>query len=330
MLKTKKRTLFKRRKTMKTNRRRKSVRNRNIIRNRNRKSIRNKNRKMMGGGEGDEDEKVGSSVEVVEDEKVAASAADNKGVESNECSICLSTEAELADLRRPLLKMQHVLDENYSAEAEAALQQNSPHYICNRCFDNMKRRGKDFCPLCKRKVETVINENPIKEPVNIKELMIDHLEQMPPPPRKSWVPSAWQRYVNEYGSDFHQRFYDQLSRQFGEPQLRDMFNHVMDYRTFMTLSSGEQRPTQIIFENLTDNFQKFCIHTQHKPKPVGCNKIINNRKTSFLAYILVIEVIMGQNVVNQAGEVKPNYFERTEVGYFKRIEDLFGWVNVYE
>jgi hypothetical protein len=214
------------------------------------------------------------------------------GGTEGECPVCLE--------HKPLLKMQHSLDDEHpTAESESAIN----HEMCQDCFMRLNPKN---CPLCRRHVEGLINTDdnrvvwpvPPRGPPNITGLMTELLSQMPPIPAnlRSWTFRAWSSNININSSPFYQQFYDELS-QLPPDQLTVMYKNVFKY-------------DRLIVKDLVVNFQNF--YARHKP--VGSAKIVNIIKLknidqikSFLAYILVVEVSVGQD------------------NYFNRIADLFGW-----
>lgn len=214
------------------------------------------------------------------------------GGAEGECPVCLE--------HKQLLKMQHSLDDAHpTAESESAIN----HEMCEECFMRLNPKN---CPLCRRHVEGLINTDdnrvvwpiPPRGPPNITGLMTELLSQMPPIPanQRSWTFRAWSSNININSSSFYQQFYDELS-QLPPDQLTVMYKNVFKYN-------------RLIVKDLVVNFQNF--YATHKP--VGSAKIVNIIKLknidqikSFLAYILVLEVSVGQD------------------NYFNRIADLFGW-----
>lgn len=209
------------------------------------------------------------------------------GGTEGECPVCLENKT--------LLKMEHALDEGHpTAEVESLVN----HEMCEDCFMRINPKN---CPICRRHVVKLIDMDdnrqawpvPPRGPPNIIALMTQQLSQMQP----NLSFHRWSDHINMNSSPFYQQFYDQLSV-LPDEQLTDMYNNVLRY----------DKP--LIIKDLVTNFLNF--YARHKP--LGNTKIVNIRKLknidqikSFLAYILVLEVVIGQDY------------------YFNRIADLFHW-----
>lgn len=203
-----------------------------------------------------------------------------------ECPVCLEN--------KNLFKMVHALDAGHpTAEDESLVD----HQMCDDCFKMMNPKN---CPLCRRHVVKLIDMDdnrqawpvPPRGPPIITELMMRHLNEMPPGPNGGkWNIYSWTKYVNTNNNPFFQQFYDLLSG-LPEEQLRDMYRNSLNYYP----------------QSLDTFIERFVEYSVKKGQRVNPRKLKNIETIkAFLSYILVVEVVSGQDY------------------YFDNIAKLFGW-----
>lgn len=211
-----------------------------------------------------------------------------------ECPVCMNDTQ--------LFKMKHTLDANYPTEQdESAID----HEMCEECFSRLNPKN---CPLCRRNVEQLINTDdnnvvwpvPQRGPPNILAIMNAQLNQMPNVDAngRRWNINSWTKFVRDHAMDyeFYNQFYNELTN-LPEEQLRNMYNHIFVYEP------------QVIRIFLINQFKDFSQRRGQNFNNIKRNPNENNfdKIKSLLAYILVIEVELGQE------------------HYFTRVADLFGW-----
>lgn len=206
-----------------------------------------------------------------------------------ECPVCYEN--------KPLLKMEHSLDSENTLEKETRI----THEMCRDCF--MKLNPKN-CPLCRRPVERLINmdDNHVAWPVppvplsalTIPELMTAQFDEIPVAPRPPWTIYTWAKYIKENENPFIHLFYERLS-ELPDEQIINYYKSCFSYSP------------HIIFKDLVDRFVDYSKSRGKNIVPKIFKKTLNNIDIikAFLAYILVVEVVMGD--------------------YFNRIQELFGW-----